>query len=263
MNIDIEKEQAPDTSIAHGAGSIDSISDDMGFTEVLGEYTGQAVKGNALSASMPLTVYIDNWHRASIARTADTGVLRGLVQGLHGIAADMDESSERTSLLELIPLFENEVLGLARTAAPSEPVRTVNFGADGPAQWSSAARPAVVSEGQAVAVAALSDEQILEISRKFWIPGAEPDATQREGLLESHRAVLAAARLAAPAPEAPSIPDEVFDQNTVYAALSPRAMSFVSMDAVSEVLDAVLRVVDVTPATEQAPAKESDAKGGA
>jgi hypothetical protein len=41
---------------------------------------------------------------------------------------------------------------IARTAAPSEPVRTVNFGADGPAQWSSAARTAVVSEGQAVAV---------------------------------------------------------------------------------------------------------------
>lgn len=55
------------TPAQQGEGSIDSISDDVGFAEVLGEYTGQAVKSNALSASMPLTRYIDAWHSACLA----------------------------------------------------------------------------------------------------------------------------------------------------------------------------------------------------
>lgn len=57
-------------AIQHGAGSVDSISDDMGFPDVLGDFIRACEEKRALSGSLPLTRYIDAWHSASLARAA-------------------------------------------------------------------------------------------------------------------------------------------------------------------------------------------------
>jgi hypothetical protein len=52
---------------------------------------------------------------------------------------------------------------------------------------------AELARRDAEALAQISDEQILEISRKFWMPDADPDSDAIEGLLDSYREVIAAA----------------------------------------------------------------------
>lgn len=132
LQVTADLRSATAASLAQGAGSIDSISDDLDFPDVLGEFFRNMSAGQPFgSGSLALTRYIDNWHSARLARTAaptvpkvKDHVLAAVVNNLRDIAIQFHAAGQLRERLRgaLGPLLSGIESSSARTAAPSEMV---------------------------------------------------------------------------------------------------------------------------------------------